>query len=109
MPASGHQRTSGGGCLRSALTSTADPAQPKSHRAGAEEPSSATEGVSAPARFPLICCFRMEDGLNTNTRRGEIGTSVPVFGLRPIRWFLFRTTKEPNDDSFTVSPVARVL
>ena len=35
--------------------------------------------------WPLIRCFRIADGLNTITRRGEIGTSVPVFGLRPIR------------------------
>src|SRR5262245_26958053 len=34
----------------------------------------------------LIRCFRIADGLNTITRRGEIGTSLPVLGLRPIRW-----------------------
>src|SRR5258707_340363 len=33
----------------------------------------------------LMCCLRIADGLNTITRRGEIGTSVPVLGLRPIR------------------------
>ena len=33
----------------------------------------------------LMHCLRIADGLNTITRRGEIGTSVPVFGLRPIR------------------------
>ena len=49
----------------------------------------------------------MADGLNTITRRGEIGTSVPVFGLRPIRWPFLRTMNEPNDDSFTVSPFSR--
>ena len=38
------------------------------------------------------------------TRRGVIGTSIPVLGLRPIRSPLARTTKEPNEDSFTVSP-----
>src|ERR1044071_1515117 len=59
--------------------------------------------------LPLIRCFRMADGLNTITRRGEIGTSVPVFGLRPIRWPFLRTMKEPNDDSFTVSPFSRQL
>src|SRR3954466_5643817 len=52
-------------------------------------------------------CFRIADGLNTITRRGEIGTSVPVFGLRPTRWPFLRTTKEPKDDSFTVSPRSR--
>ena len=49
-------------------------------------------------------CLRIADGLNTITRRGEIGTSVPVFGLRPMRWPFLRTMNEPNDDNFTVSP-----
>ena len=41
---------------------------------------------TAPRRqWSLIRCFRIADGLNTITRRGEIGTSVAVFGLRPIR------------------------
>src|ERR1700761_1991115 len=52
----------------------------------------------------LMRCLRIADGLNTMTRRGEIGTSLPVFGLRPMRWPFLRTTNEPNDDSFTVSP-----
>ena len=52
-------------------------------------------------------CLRIADGLNTITRRGEIGTSLPVFGLRPTRWPFLRTTNEPNDDSFTVSPRSR--
>ena len=43
----------------------------------------AADQVAAP--FLLMRCFRIADGLNTITRRGEIGTSVPVFGLRPIR------------------------
>ncbi len=34
-----------------------------------------------PAAWPLIRCFNIADGLNTITRRGEIGTSVPVFGI----------------------------
>src|SRR5947209_8374329 len=55
----------------------------------------------------LMRCLRMADGLNTITRRGEIGTSLPVFGLRPILWPFLRTTNEPNDDSFTVSPRSR--
>ncbi len=58
-------------------------------------------------RWPLILCLRIADGLNTITRRGEIGTSVPVFGLRPMRWPFLRTMKEPNEDSFTVSPFSR--
>src|SRR5258708_18623282 len=52
-------------------------------------------------------CLRIADGLNTITRRGEIGTSVPVLGLRPMRCPFLRTTKEPNDESFTVSPRSR--
>src|SRR5215468_3220450 len=55
----------------------------------------------------LMRCLRIADGLNTITRRGEIGTSVPVFGFRPIRWPFLRTTNEPNDESFTVSPRSR--
>jgi hypothetical protein len=49
----------------------------------------------------------MAEGLNTMTRRGEIGTSLPVLGFRPTRWPFLRTTNEPNDDSFTVSPRSR--
>src|SRR5262249_16429575 len=66
---------------------------------------------SAPPAAPpvplLMRCLRIADGLNTITRRGEIGTSFPVFGLRPIRWPFLRTTKEPNEDNFTVSPRSR--
>jgi hypothetical protein len=82
----------------SAPTSTADIGWARSQRASAEEPSSATS-VLVPDGFPLICCFRIADGLNTITRRGEIVTSVPVFGLRPMRWFFLRTMNEPNDES----------
>src|SRR5260370_16536070 len=60
-----------------------------------------------PLPLPLIRCFNMAEGLNTITRRGEIGTSVPVFGLRPIRFPFLRTLNDPNDDSFTVSPFSR--
>src|SRR5271163_3985159 len=60
-----------------------------------------------PSASELIRCLRMADGLNTMTRRGEIGTSLPVLGLRPMRWPFLRTTNEPNDDSFTVSPRSR--
>src|SRR6516225_9440931 len=55
----------------------------------------------------LMRCLSIADGLKTITRRGEIGTSVPVLGLRPMRWPFLRTTNEPNDDSFTVSPRSR--
>src|SRR4029079_3362163 len=52
----------------------------------------------------LILCLRTLLGLNTITRRGEIGTSSPVFGLRPTRSPFLRTRKEPKDESFTDSP-----
>src|SRR5512135_3247695 len=52
-------------------------------------------------------CFRIADGLKTITLRGEIGTSLPVFGLRPMRWPFLRTTNDPNEESFTVSPRSR--
>ena len=48
--------------------------------------------------------FMMLLGLKTVTRRGGIGTSRPVLGLRPTRKPLSRTMNEPKDDSFTVSP-----
>src|ERR1700754_74479 len=60
-----------------------------------------------PSELALIRCFRIADGLNTITRRGEIGTSLPVFGLRPMRCPFLRTTNDPNEDSFTVSPRSR--
>ena len=34
---------------------------------------------------PLMRFLRIAEGLNTMTRRGEIGTSLPVLGLRPTR------------------------
>ena len=43
------------------------------------------------------------------TRRGMIGTSSPVFGLRPSRWPLSGPQKLPNDEIFTASPRARAL
>src|SRR6516164_10605531 len=67
----------------------------------------AHDASAAPSPPELIRCLRMADGLNTMTRRGEIGTSLPVLGLRPIRWPFLRTTNEPNDDNFTVSPRSR--
>ena len=47
-------------------------------------------------------------GRNTRTRRGVIGTSSPVLGLRPIRSPFWRMPKEPNEDSLTDSPRARL-
>jgi hypothetical protein len=40
--------------------------------------------IQLPSQAPLMRCFKMADGLNTMTRRGGIGTSAPVLGLRPI-------------------------
>src|SRR5258707_971600 len=62
---------------------------------------------SPPAsKSELMCCLRIADGLNTTTLRGKI-TLVPVLGLRPTRWPFLRTTKEPNEESFTVAPCSR--
>jgi len=51
--------------------------------------------------------LRISDGLNTSTRRAETTAFSPVFGLHPILCPLLRTTKEPKDESFTVSPRSR--
>src|SRR6056297_3425880 len=77
-------------------------------------PSFATRGEPARAHSPseslspLILAFITLEGLKTMTRRGSIGTSTPVFGLRPIRSPFSRTTKDPKEDSFTVSPCSSV-
>src|SRR5215468_11296681 len=63
--------------------------------------------LRVPSCPEFIRVFRIADGLNTITRRGEIGTSFPVLGLRPIRWPFLRTTNDPNEESFTVSPRSR--
>ena len=59
---------------------------------------------SAFAGFPLTEAMRTGEGLNVSTRRGLIGTSIPVRGLRPIRSRLERTAKRPKDRSLTASP-----
>src|SRR4029453_17570732 len=38
------------------------------------------------------------------TRRGAIGTSTPVLGLRPMRWPLSRRMKLPKPEIFTFCP-----
>jgi hypothetical protein len=68
-------------------------------------PGTSTYEFSVPS--PFMPCLRIGDALNTITRRGKIATSLPVFGLRPILWLLLRTTKEPKEDNFTVSPRSR--
>src|SRR5262245_20197323 len=75
--------------------------------------SSASNLASYSAAFlresaSLMRCFMMLLARNTRTRRGVIGTSWPVFGLRPILWPLSRIPNEPNEDSFTVSPRSRL-
>src|SRR5258708_29086193 len=79
----------------------------RSQPAAADERGSAVASAALPGVWRLICRFRMAGHLNTNTRRGEIGTSMPFLGLRPIRWPFLRTTHEPNDDNITVSPFSR--
>ena len=44
-----------------------------------------------PTSASLSRCFNTLLGLKINTLRGEMGTSCPVFGLRPMRWPLLRT------------------
>src|SRR4029078_4643855 len=71
--------------------------------------SSASNLASYSAAFlresaSLMRCFMILLARKTSTRRGVIGTSWPVFGLRPILWPLSRIPKEPNEDTFTVSP-----
>src|SRR5688572_31938999 len=56
----------------------------------------------------LMRSFMMLLGRKISTRRGVIGTSSPVFGLRPMRRPLSLTPKDPNEDSFTFSPRDRV-
>ena len=76
-----------------------------SRNARYRSPTQTPYPFSASSR-PLIFAFRTLDGLNTITLRGRMGTSTPVFGLRPTRSPLERTTKEPKPDSLTVSPRA---
>src|SRR5262245_34704036 len=56
----------------------------------------------------LMRCFMMLLARNTSTRRGVIGTSWPVLGLRPMRCPLSRIPNDPNEDNFTVSPRSRL-
>ncbi len=59
--------------------------------------------------LPLIHALRIGKELNVMLWRASTGTTSPVLGLRPTRCALSRTLKIPNEDSFTVSPVASVL
>ena len=62
---------------------------------------------SASASFPLTEAMRTGEGLNVSTRRGLIGTSIPVLGLRPIRSRFDRTENKPKERSLTASPRTR--
>ena len=45
-------------------------------------------GLGPAITAELIRRLKTPDGLNAKTRRAEIGASLPVFGLRPIRSLL---------------------
>jgi hypothetical protein len=63
------------------------------------------ESRSTPGLFAsLIASLSTGEGLNVKTRRGAMGASTRVFGLRPVRSRLPRTLKTPNDDNFICSP-----
>ena len=53
--------------------------------------------------------FNTCDGRKTSTFRGKIGTSSPVFGLRPIRCPFRRTEKLPKEEILTTSSRAKAL
>lgn len=56
-------------------------------------------------RFPAATrSFIRCEGRKVSTRRGWIGTSSPVFGLRPTRAVFSRTLNVPKEDIFTCSP-----
>src|SRR3546814_1773883 len=65
--------------------------------------------------FPYTTLFRsirsrMDcEARKVRTRRGEIGTSTPVFGFRPILCVLSRKTNVPKPEIFTFSPSASAL
>src|SRR6185369_9399943 len=64
---------------------------------------------AAPAVEPeplLTRSLRTWDERKTKTRRGLIGTSSPVLGLRPTRSPFMRTRKLPKDEILTLSPRA---
>ena len=59
-----------------------------------------------PAMPSAIRLFRTAEGLNTTTRRAEIGAGSLVFGLRPRRSPLSRNVNVPNPEIFTASPAS---
>src|SRR5262249_49183891 len=58
-------------------------------------------------RDELIRSFMILLALKTSTRLGVIGTTSPVFGLRPTRSLLSRTPNDPKLESLTFSPCSR--
>ena len=57
--------------------------------------------------FGLVFSTRARNfcpGLNATTRRAETGMLSPVFGLRPGREALLRSSKLPKPDNFTSPP-----
>src|SRR5579863_2469197 len=68
-------------------------------------------GLGAPAwdSAELIWSLSTWEARKTKTRRGWIGTSVPVLGLRPTRLPFLRTVKLPNDEILTISLRASAL
>ena len=63
----------------------------------------AHRGVAVRAVDPVL---QHCEARNTSTRRGMIGTSWPVFGLRPTRWPFWRTAKVPNEEILTAPSVS---
>ena len=55
-------------------------------------------------RYFAILSRRIWLARNVITRRGAIGTSTPVLGLRPIRCPLSRRMKLPKPEIFTFCP-----
>src|SRR3546814_20490104 len=55
----------------------------------------------------LILPFNTCEGRNTRTRRGRMGTSAPVFGLRPMRCPIWARPKLQRAECFTCPPPPR--
>jgi hypothetical protein len=59
----------------------------------------------ASAAFPFTCSLSASEALKVTARRGSIGASTPVLGLRPTRSALSRTVNTPKPESLTCSPL----
>jgi hypothetical protein len=110
-----------GRCMLHRATLRCPVASPRTGRHSSRRADYESGSVAIDGKFGAVVSFRPPDfllfwilrfiiaeALNTATRRGTIGTSTPVFGFRPIRWPFLRTVNVPNDDNFTVSPLAMV-